>query len=70
MKRSEAVSLVESVLRNSSWIEDMSLSMQKTLAEEVLYALEEAGMSPPVTRDPVLFRETVAWEPESGVSSG
>lgn len=63
MKRSEMISLMcftYGNLHRGGWSEATEMERM----EEVLKKMEEAGMLPPKTRDPVLFRDRYEWEKE------
>lgn len=63
MKRSRMIEEIKDLLVISF---DCSRTYGESVAEDILVALEKAGMKPPVQkRCAVLLRETHTWEPEN-----
>lgn len=70
MKRSEMISLIEDILLqdHDGYCEHASHISYWGIATDILDALQEHGMKPPVKkRCPVLLTEKHTWEPENDV---
>lgn len=63
MKRSEAVNIIEELIKLNS--QTLEFGGTYTVANLILYALEQRGMKPPLEENcPVLFNSKHVWAKE------